>query len=106
MVPRHRQARPLAPDRLRGPLVIAAVPAPGLRRYALPVTIPAALPDDMTTARSLLQLSLPQAMAILDVQGAWLDGNAEGRRMYAEVMRGALRARLDLALAQLRSNPD
>ena len=82
------------------------VPACQCRRYADPVNEPATLPNDLTTARSLLQLALPQALAILDVQGGWLDGNAEGRRLYAEIDRGPLRARLELALAQLRAAPE
>jgi diguanylate cyclase (GGDEF)-like protein len=61
--------------------------------------------SELANVRALLQLSLPQALAVLDLRGGWLEGNPEGQRLYAEIMRGPLQARLELALAQLRATP-
>ncbi|MCK7595541.1 sensor domain-containing protein [Pseudomarimonas salicorniae] len=63
-------------------------------------------PTEISAARSLLQLSLPHALILLDAAGNWLEGNAEGQRLFGEVTHGVLRSRLELALAQLRAAPE
>ncbi|GIX35977.1 MAG: hypothetical protein KatS3mg126_1756 [Lysobacteraceae bacterium] len=68
--------------------------------HPTPATPPSELP------LGLLRLPLAEALVVLGMDGRWLDGNAEGRRWHAELSAGALKARLDLALAQLRASPE
>jgi len=61
---------------------------------------------DRAAALSLLRHPLPFALVVFDAGGHWIDGNAEARNLFTTELRGLLQARLGLARAQLKADPD
>lgn len=69
-------------------------------------SLPPPVPMELSATCSLLQHPLSCALVVLDARGQWVQSNAEGQRLRADIAHGALASRLGFAMAQLRAAPE